>query len=279
MTIRDLHFSTLGGKQAIALHAGASSRAPTVLVAPAMGVRASYYRKLCEGLSGAGLNAAAVDAPGLGESPVRAGWSADWGYGELVDHFGAACEALADAPPHSPLFLLGHSIGGQVGLMLAGRDAQPLRWVIVVASGSPWWLSWRGLTALRMRASVRACDLMARTLGYFPGERVGFGGREARLLISQWGEVGRSGYYRFDGFDGDALLRAPGPPTLAICVAGDKLAPERAMRRTLDRVVSRELRFEHWTDAPHGGDHNRWPSGPQHVVRRATGFVGEQCGI
>jgi predicted alpha/beta hydrolase len=247
----------------------------TVVVAPAMGVRAGYYTRLCEGLSGFGLRAAAVDYPGIGQSPVRADWGHDWGYGELVTHYASALRALELDRPRLPRYVLGHSLGGQAALMLAGRPDSGLAGVILVASGSPWWRSWPGLEGWRVRASTRVCELIARGLGYFPGERVGFGGREARTLVKQWARVSRTGNYRLDGFDGDALLRAPGPPTLAIEVVGDRLAPEAAIRRTLDRVRSRELRYERWEGAPHGGDHNRWPSGPQPVVERVARFVAD----
>lgn len=30
---------------------------------------------------------------------------------------------------------------------------------------------------------------------------------------------------------------------------------------------------ERWLDAPHGGDHNRWPSAPGHVVARTLDFL------
>jgi len=241
-----------------------------------MGVRASYYEKLTTGLARAGVSAAAVDLPGLGESRARAGWQSDWGYQELMDHYAAACDAVRATRPDADLFLLGHSLGGQVALLLAGKPIRNLRGVMLVASGSPWWRAWDGTDALKIRVSTAACDLLARSLGHYPGHRLGFGGREPRALIRQWASIARTGSYDLDGLEGESLLAAAGPPTLALHLAGDTFAPEKAIRSTLERLTSRETQLEHWRDAPYGGDHNRWPSAPNHVVQRALRFIARR---
>lgn len=268
-------FTTLGGTQHAALEMPDGDVLGAVVVAPALGVRASYYRKLCGALAERGFAGAAVDLPGHGDSPVRPNRRTDWGYVALIDHYDAALRALGQRLPGVPLFVVGHSIGGQVALMVAGRDIPGLQGVVVVASGSPYWKMWDGLEGPRIGLSTMACGVMARALGVFPGDRVGFGGREARTLIVQWAHAGRTGAYAYGDFDGDALLARPGPPTLAIAVVGDAWAPERAMRWTLDRMPQRRVVFERWEGAPHHGDHNRWPSEPRHVAERLSSFAEE----
>lgn len=274
--MRSIDFKTLGGVQQFALHEAESSRA-TVVIAPALGVRASYYRKLCEALGEHGISAAAIDLPGQGESPIRASRRNDWGYPQVFDHYESACRAIT-AVSAQPIILLGHSLGGQVALMLGGRDVPQLAGVVLVASGCPWWRSWQGLHALRIAASTQACAVLGHTLGFYPGDKVGFGGREAKTLIVQWAHAARTGRYRHGSFDGDALLARGGPPTLGICIDGDELAPESSMRLALDRLVNRKVTFERWRGAPHGGDHNRWPSEPRYVVERTARFVDTLTG-
>ncbi|MEM6296501.1 MAG: alpha/beta fold hydrolase [Myxococcota bacterium] len=274
MTTRS-DFSTVGGSQPVELELPETSPRACIVVAPALGVRASYYRALSEGLRKAGFATAAVDLPGLGQSPVRARRGVDWGYDDVIAHYAAACRALRQLRPDTPLVLLGHSIGGQVGLMLSGTGVDGLEGVVIVASGCPWWKTWDGLEAWRIRAATWTCGALARTLGVFPGDKVGFGGRDAKTLITQWAHAAQTGHYRLDSFDGDALLARPGPPVLAIRVEGDAWVPERSMQLALGRMTDRDVRTELWRDAPHGGNHNRWPSEPGHVVRRVAAFADD----
>ncbi|MGH1342382.1 MAG: alpha/beta fold hydrolase [Nannocystales bacterium] len=271
--IDELAFTTLGGTQRAVVDSPSGVPRGAVVVAPALGVRASYYRKLCGALNGLGFATAAVDLPGQGESPVRANRRTDWGYDSIIEHYGAALRALHASMPECPMFVVGHSIGGQVALMTAGMEIPGLRGVVVVASGCPYWRTWDGAEAYRIRAATWTCGAMARSLGVFPGDKVGFGGREAKTLIVQWAHAAQTGRYAHGEFDGDALLAKPGPPTLGIRVEGDTWAPERSVRLTLDRLRAREVSFERWSSAPHGGNHNRWPSEPGHVASRVRAFA------
>jgi predicted alpha/beta hydrolase len=267
---RDFEFDTVGGRQSGVLHGPA--KAPwAIVIAPALGIRASYYQKLVDGLVARGLAAAAIDSPGFGNSPIRAGWRQNWGYRELVAQWVNACAAIH--PWHPRLALLGHSIGGQTALMAGGQSVPGLEAVITVASGVPWWRAWSGMEAVKVRAGIEVCAAAATLCGHLPGKRLGFGGREARRLTQQWAKAGRSGQYRFRGFDGDALLARPGPPVLSIGLDGDDWAPPKAIDAILARITARPVHRERWTDAPHGGNHNRWPSQPAHVVERTLTFL------
>ena len=268
-----LSFQTIGGEQPIVVYDSPSARAPTVLVAPALGIEAGYYRRLCEQLAESGVNAAVVDQPGAGASPVRAARGVEWGYDDLAEHYRSALAALADAG-YEGIHLLGHSIGGQAGLMIPKRQLSMLQGVVLVASGAPYWRLFPRRHGLYYRAGMKLIAAVTQLLGYYPGHQMGFGGRQARQLILEWTHAGSTGQYQLGRFDGDARLAEEGPPVLAICLQGDELAPEPAMRQTLDKLHRRVVTFETWTSAPHGGDHNRWPSEPSWVVERVKRFVG-----
>jgi len=275
MTTIDFTFATLGGDQQATLYNSPQKDAPIVLIAPALGIREGYYRKLCQGLAAQGLGAAAIDLPGQGVSPIRASRQKDWGYDVLLEHYKAACQALAALRPQAPLFLLGHSIGGQAALLLGGQDLPQLQGVILVASGAPYWRAWDGFDSFRIRFNTALCGVIAQVVGYFPGNKVGFGGREAKTLIQQWAQCASTGKYDFTDFPGEDMLTEPGPPVYAICLDGDTLAPEKAMRHVLDKMDARQKHFEIWETPPHGGNHNRWPSEPQYVIERVGSFIEE----
>ena len=229
-------FQTLGGLQQADLRDGASEYSPIVVVAPAIGIGARYYASLCAGLTEIGIGAVSIDMPGHGASPIRAGRHDNWGSEELVDHFASVVGALAEIKPHAPIYLLGHSLGGHVALMLAGRGDVHVSGVVLVAAGAPYWRAWRGPGALFLRWGSALYGVIAQILGYFPGNRLGFGGREARTLIVQWAASARTGEYDFPGFMGEELLSRPGPPVHSIGLRGDFFAPEAAIRHLLGKL-------------------------------------------
>ncbi len=276
MSETSIVFETVGGEQSATVFMPddtSNEKAPAVVIAPALGIRASYYDRLARALSEAGAWACAVDSPGHGVSPVRPSRRHDWGYAELCEHFAQATRALKALRPEAPVVLLGHSIGGQAALMLTGQYPERVDAVMLVASGSPYWRAWPGVEGLKVLGSVSLCGVLAQVLGTFPGHKVGFGGLEARRLIVEWARVGRTGSYDLEGFAGGELLRQPGPPVRAICVRGDVWAPEGAMRHALAQMKARQIDWVEWLDAPHGGDHNRWPSAPDFVVEQFLSLV------
>ena len=216
--------------------------------------------------------------PGHGASAIRAGRRRDWGYRDLVDHYEAAVRSPADLRPNSPIFLLGHSLGGHVAVMLAGRDVAKVRGVALVASGVPYWRAWQGSAAIYLLVASQFFGVIARLLGYFPGHVLGFGRREARTPILQWADTARTGLFDARSFSGEALLDQPGPPIHAIGLRGDFFAPEASIRHMLDKLKHRDVEFEIWDSPPHGGNHNRWPSEPDFVVRRMVSFIEKTLG-
>ena len=59
-------------------------RAAVVIIMPAMGVNASFYAPVAQSLVKQGLNVVTADLRGHGESSIRPGRNADFGYSEMV---------------------------------------------------------------------------------------------------------------------------------------------------------------------------------------------------
>ncbi len=244
-----------------------------MVVAPALGVRASYYADLCQSFAQAGVSTCAVDLLGAGLSPVRAARDRDWGYAELIEHYRSALIAAGNRNPKSALYLLGHSIGGHVGLMAAGRELPGLRGVALVAAGTPWWTCWPGLAGLRIRLAANAFRLITRTLGYFPGPQIGFAGKEAKTLMTQWSSVALTGRFEEMGWSGEALFNEPGPPTLSISIKGDDLAPAAAVDALVGKLTSRAVTRAHWTSPPDNMNHIRWAKDSSFVLSEILAFI------
>lgn len=272
----DLVAETLGGPQVLDLYepetAGATT--PLCLVLPALGISASYYRPFGAALAARGFRAVVADFPGHGQSPLRAARGSDWSYADLVTLHAPAILAAARARfPQAPRVWIGHSIGGQVALMHAGRVPDAVAAVIVIASGSAHAGAWSGARGQSMKLVPLACSLLTKPLGYFPGHRVGFGGREAKTLIRQWAKAARSGRYAWGDFDGEQALASWSGPTLAIPLAGDVWAPREAMAHTLDKTQA-AVAWRPWVE-PAPPDHNRWPRKPEPPAEVMTAWLAE----
>jgi predicted alpha/beta hydrolase len=206
---------------------------------PALGVGIGPNERLADALGARGVAVAIHEWRGLGGSDRRAARRCDWGYRELLDFDIAA--GLAAARRHAPALrwiLGGHSLGGQFALIEAARasvaiDGAPSDGVFLVASGQPHWRAFPGWKAAGVLAFASAIPAITAVVGYFPGSRLGFAGREARRLMCEWAGTAVRGDYGIPAAGGDydrALANFAGP-VLAIRMSEDRLAPPGALDR------------------------------------------------
>jgi predicted alpha/beta hydrolase len=212
--------------------------ADTVLVLlPALGVPARYYAPLVRGWLEE--NVAVVQADFL-VGRVRPGVAGDGrdGFAVLVERcvpaiFGTVRGSLPRAAP----VIVGHSLGGQLGLIAAARFAPDLP-VVLAASGStghrcfPGRRRWTGL------GGAQVIRLVGRVLGYWPGDRLGFGGRQPAAVMRDWSYTVRTGRYRAatGSFDYEAALGEYRGDVLAISVDRDVFAPQAATEALLAKT-------------------------------------------
>lgn len=269
-----------GAKTEVRTLSCADASAPVIMILPALGVPARFYGRLAAALAEAGCHAVLHDLRGVGKSDQRAGRHCDFGYETL---------ALSDLPavmahvqrllPLAPIVLLGHSLGGQLALLnLALTKDSPVRGVALVASGTPYAQAYPKKNRHQLSIAGHLFPLLARLVGYYPGTLFGFGGREARRLISQWATLVKTG--RFDGVCANgveaeqALLRID-RPILAVTLAGDRLAPRESMEALLQKVPRAPIERWYYEPAPGSAeaDHLRWAKHCPTIVARVTAFA------
>ncbi|MFJ4869803.1 alpha/beta fold hydrolase [Streptomyces sp. NPDC088757] len=268
-----------GARLVVRVHARPEPTAPVVVVLPAMGTPARHYTPLARALHRRGATVVTTDPRGHGESTPVPARGVRFGYRELVEHdIGAVLDAVARAFPGAPRLILGHSLGGQLGLVHCGLFRPRLDGVVLVASGSAWWRT-LGPSGARWLARSLLCTAGAELLGYWPGHRLGFGGRESVGLMRDWARQLRTGRYAARGAaaDYEEALRGVALPVLAVDVEHDDLAPARAVDHLCAKLPP--ARVERWTyrTADAGGrdlDHFRWIRHNTALVERIAAWAG-----
>jgi predicted alpha/beta hydrolase len=273
-----------GIESAFRLFRSDAAEAPLVLCLSALGVRAAYYEPLARALAAHGCHALTADLRGLGESSVRPGRGCDFGYRELVEEdlpalFASAARVVGPVPR----IVLGHSLGGQLGLLHASAHPGSTTAVALVASGA---IDFRGFpfpSNLKILASVHAVRLVSSVLGYFPGSKLGFGGTEARTVMRDWARNGRTGEWRLAGSsrDYEALLASLGLPVLAVSFEEDAYAPRGAVAKLLAKVAGAKVTHWHLGARELGLDsigHFDWVKKSAPVVARLAPWIRAAAG-
>jgi predicted alpha/beta hydrolase len=228
----------------------AERSARTIVLLAAMGTPAKYYDRFTKALVS------------LGHPVVRVRWrDEDRSFPINNPTYGYADLAEVDAPDaiswtreefgEDPL-VVGHSLGGQIA-SISAAGAGPLAGIAVIASGTN---HWRG-SGLRWALGVGAVSVIApiivRIFGYWPGGRLGFGGRQTATVMRDWARLGRTG--RFEPAhaktDLEASLRKFAGPFLSLTIASDQYVSKGATESLLQKLTSAEIERKHWRSEEH----------------------------
>lgn len=158
----------------------------TVLIAPAMGVAQTFYGDFATWLASQGYLAVTFDYRGIGLSRPGSlrGFKADimvWAQQDC----GAVLETVLAEQPRTPLYWIGHSLGGQILPFVPQHER--ITKMITVATGSGYWRE--NAPSLRRMVWWVWYVLVPITLplfGYFPGKRLRKIGDLPRGVMAQW---------------------------------------------------------------------------------------------
>lgn len=272
-----LSFETLGGRQDARYVAPLAETRAIIGIIPALGIRADYYSAFQEALAAQGFASVTADLIGAGSSPVRADRQTHWVYKDLVERYAQGLfEATRRHEATAPFYWLGHSLGGQVGMMHAGLAQGQVAGVILFASGSPYHVGWPGLDGLKIRLIAQLFHGLCLLLGYLPGPQLGFGGRESGEFMRAWGHAVETGSFNWRGFEGDALLAQFHGEVLAVNISDDELAPPSSTRQLLSKTNALRSTMKLWEATPSQPvGHNRWPrADPERAVSYISAWLG-----
>lgn len=274
MTPHEIHITSRDGHSSrLRLHA-ADGAGPGVLWLPALGVPAGKYDGFAAALAGQGVACAVHEWRGNGVSSLRARRGVDWGYRELLEQDLAASVAALD--PARAWFFGGHSLGGQLAAM-AATQAPACRGLILLATGVPRARYYPGRQGWGIGFFARALPLLTRAAGYYPGQTLGFAGREAGQLMRDWAATVRSGRYgQYSGEHAmDTALAKLTLPVLGLRMRQDWLVPEASLAALLAKLGPGKHETDLFDDARLGttSDHFRWMRHPQAVADRIAAWL------
>ena len=166
---------------------------------PALGVAARHYLPLAQALAAKGVAVYLHEWRGNGSSSLRPSRTQDWGYREVLEQdlptSQAVLVAADDEAGALPWIIGGHSLGGQLACVHAGRNPQHFNRLWLAASGSPFWRGFPPPRGWLLPLVYRFLPWIAQRQGVLHGRRLGFGGTEARGLIADWARVGLNNHY------------------------------------------------------------------------------------
>jgi predicted alpha/beta hydrolase len=235
-----------------------------VLVLPAMGVVASYYRPVVDRIVDGGLSVVTADLRGNGLSEVRAGRGIDYGYHELASvDLPATLDAVAARFSGLPVVALGHSLGGQIACLHAAAHPGGLGGIALIASCTVHYSGWPFPQNLGILVRTQSARPLVRLFGFFPGGKVGFAGSEGKQQMLDWANNGLHGRYEIanSSHDFESLLAEVEIPILAMTLQGDHYAPPPSLENLLAKMPLAPATRRHFTadDMDESRlDHLRW---------------------
>ncbi|HJM50316.1 MAG TPA: alpha/beta fold hydrolase [Alphaproteobacteria bacterium] len=246
-----------------AFEPSAKTDLPVLLVFPAMGAPARIYGEAAAALAAEGCVAVTVDPRGVGQSGPAPSRRIDYGLDAFLERdWPAVTNWARERYPGRPLVLLGHSLGGMVSALYAGLAPEGVDGLVLLTTSHVHYRHWPRPVGWLVWGNFVAFATLARLLGYFPGQRLGWGSPIARQLVIDWARWGTTGRYRSpSGDDVDGLLARVALPVLSISFSDDRnFGPKRAVDGFCVRLRSAEL--------------TRWHLQPDEVGRQSVGHFG-----
>jgi predicted alpha/beta hydrolase len=244
-----------------------------ILFLPALGVSIDYYKSLAELWSQRSFAIALVESRSMRYSLIEDVKLENFGYKEVLDvDLATIIPALCQRRPNLPVWLCGHSLGGQFALLHASEKLSKLAGLILIAAGSNHYATLpTSSTRWKRRVGIRLIRVINGLLGYFPGHKLGFGGRQPKNMMKDWTFEGLKGRYLVCGSNKDynQLLARLELPILMISLSGDPLVPKSSADVLADKLLDASVTQVELIAKDYGlaaFNHFKWAKKPEPVL-------------
>jgi predicted alpha/beta hydrolase len=265
---------------AFTVFAAENKHATVVIIFPALGTKANYYRHYAAALVQQNFNVITVDHRGHGHSNVRPNRENNFGYREQVEEeYWAVVKKTNSLFPESKIVVMGHSIGGQMGSMLVSRYHNLIAGFILNASCTVYHKGWGNYKGMGLLLFAALCSSSAKLLGYYPGNFFKFGGIEAQGIIEDWYSTAATGKFiaRGSDYDYEKAIREVQMPILAINYLGDASAPYSALKCLCDKFQKATVSI-HQVKHPQPNkkyNHYSWVRQPEIAMELVCNWVAQ----
>jgi predicted alpha/beta hydrolase len=225
-----------------------SEKGPVLVCMPALGVTANYYAPLSAPIVGRGWNLVLTDLRGHGSSSVRPSRRHPFGYHEMLTYdWPAVIEMTQGLFPDSSLFLLGHSLGGQLSSLYVSAHPGQVTGLILVAAPCPYFRAWNFPANLGVLVGAKASAWLGKILGYYPGQWFGFGKVESTGVMADWAHQTWTGRYEVKDspHNFEVLLQQAKLPVLALSFEKDFVACRQAVENLCQKFEKAQLTHVH----------------------------------
>ena len=218
--------STLG----ITIFNTATQDAPTLIIYPAFGVKATYYAKFAEQLTQKGITVVTADLKGHGLSSVRPDKTNNYGFLAMINDLKAVADYLKKENPNSKIYLLGHSLGGQAASLAIAKYPEHFAGLATIGSPNVYYKGWSGFHYYRRKIGLHLLPIIGKVVAILPPFKIG-GYYTTPRQMQEWCYTGQTGNYQVigDDFDYEKAMAMATIPVLAIDIEGDLMAPQAAM--------------------------------------------------
>lgn len=241
-----------------------------LLLMAALGVGARFYWPLAQALATHDIQVLLLEQRGHGESGLLASRRSNWGFAAALQEDIPAALDFLQLRHEAPVYCMGHSLGGHYAAMAAGLYPNRIAGVVIAACGSPWYPAFEPPVSNQIRWLCRAIPALTTVLGFYPGNQLRFGGREAAQLMRDWALLAKTNRYagRDLPADIDQRIGRFGGPLLSVRMDNDSYAPERAMAAVSDKFTASKVTKVLLSEQDIGdrADHFRWARKPAAVA-------------
>ena len=213
-----------------------------VVFAPALGVESIFYAGVANFFNENSYHCYLIKARSETEKNRPNEW--DFSYNNLIseDFREAVVQAKADYP-QLPIIASGHSLGGQIALLYCSQFAESIDGLLMIATGSPYWKGFPLTNGLQIRFLSLLVPICTYFLGYFPGDKLGFGSKESKGVMRDWNRLAKRNVFDISpgdngqkSFDYESAISMLPKPSLSIIMNGDPLAPPDAVQNITKKL-------------------------------------------
>jgi predicted alpha/beta hydrolase len=253
-----------------------------VVFLPALGASIDYYRPMAEAWVGLGYRVATVELRGGKQSSIKIVRGQNFGYHEVLNvDLASIVPMLRTEAAGRPFLLAGHSLGGQFALLYASRHPREVDAVVLLAGGSNYYGAMPSGKRLTRHLGLRTIRSINQVLRFFPGDKLGFGGRQPFNMMQDWTEEALTGRYRVTGdpTDYDLELANLAVPVLMVSLHGDPLVPKCSADYLAKKLARAHVaQIEHRTEDGKAHHHFRWVKKPAEILAHVDHWIGAHVG-